>query len=79
MSAGGPLDGSDFLFEQTSASRAATPPAEATLEDMERNHIQRTLERARWVIEGAQGAARKLGLNPSTLRGRMRKLGIRKH
>jgi transcriptional regulator with GAF, ATPase, and Fis domain len=30
------------------------------------------------VIEGEQGAALALGLNPSTLRGRMRKLGIRK-
>jgi transcriptional regulator with GAF, ATPase, and Fis domain len=32
----------------------------------------------RWVIEGPQGAAAALGLNPSTLRGRMRKLGVRK-
>ncbi len=31
-----------------------------------------------WTIEGERGAARTLGLNPSTLRGRMRKLGLRK-
>ena len=31
-----------------------------------------------WVIEGAQGAALALGIHPSTLRGRIRKLGIRK-
>jgi DNA-binding protein Fis len=30
------------------------------------------------VIEGDRGAARILGLNASTLRGRLRKLGIRK-
>ena len=41
-------------------------------------HIQRVLHQARWVIEGDQGAAHMLGLNPSTLRSRMRKLGIRK-
>ena len=45
---------------------------------MERAHIQRVLEQTRWVIEGEHGAALALGLNPSTLRGRMRKLGIRK-
>ncbi|MGH8659984.1 MAG: GAF domain-containing protein [Gammaproteobacteria bacterium] len=31
-----------------------------------------------WVIEGAHGAASALGLEPSTLRYRMRKLGIRR-
>jgi transcriptional regulator with GAF, ATPase, and Fis domain len=48
------------------------------LEDIERAHIQRVLQQARWVIEGEQGAALALGLNPSTLRSRMRKLAIRK-
>ena len=56
------------------------PPAtpDGTLEDVERAHIRRVLDRTRWAIEGKQGAAAILGLNPSTLRGRMRKLGIRK-
>jgi formate hydrogenlyase transcriptional activator len=45
---------------------------------MERAHIKSVLERTSWVIEGERGAARILGLNPSTLRGRLRKLGIRK-
>jgi transcriptional regulator with GAF, ATPase, and Fis domain len=49
---------------------------EHTLEAMERAHIRRVLDEARWQIEGERGAARRLGLNPSTLRGRMRKLGI---
>ena len=49
-----------------------------TLEAVERRHIIDVLERTRWVIEGDKGAARLLGLNPSTLRGRLRKLGIRK-
>ena len=42
----------------------------------ERAHIRRVLERSRWAIEGEHGAARILGLNPSTLRGRLRKLRI---
>ena len=45
---------------------------------MERAHIERVLDSTRWQIEGERGAARILGLNPSTLRGRLRKLGIRK-
>jgi len=48
------------------------------LEEVERRHIVSVLESTRWVIEGDKGAARILGLNPSTLRGRLRKLGIRK-
>jgi transcriptional regulator with GAF, ATPase, and Fis domain len=46
---------------------------------MERAHIRRVLERTSWVIEGERGAARMLGLHPSTLRNRLRKLGIRKN
>jgi transcriptional regulator with GAF, ATPase, and Fis domain len=57
----------------------ATPPAATgTLEEVERAHIERVLGAMRWVIEGERGAAHALGLNASTLRGRMRKLGIRK-
>jgi transcriptional regulator with GAF, ATPase, and Fis domain len=49
-----------------------------TLEEMERKHICKVLEKANWVIEGQQGAARQLGLNPSTLRFRMKKLKIKR-
>jgi PAS domain S-box-containing protein len=49
-----------------------------TLEEMEREHITRTLSDTGWRIEGPNGAAKVLGLNPSTLRTRMAKLGIQK-
>ncbi len=39
-------------------------------------HIQQALEWAGGTVDGENGAARLLGLHPSTLRGRMRKLGI---
>jgi transcriptional regulator with GAF, ATPase, and Fis domain len=48
------------------------------LEDIERLHLLRVLEETNWVIEGKQGAASVLGLNPSTLRYRMKKLRIKK-
>jgi transcriptional regulator with GAF, ATPase, and Fis domain len=46
------------------------------LEAVERNHIVRVLEHTKWVITGPRGAATVLGLHPSTLRSRIKKLGI---
>jgi DNA-binding NtrC family response regulator len=60
------------------AVKPAAQPASGTLEEVERSHIVRVLEQTNWAIEGEKGAARILGLNPSTLRGRLRKLGIRR-
>jgi formate hydrogenlyase transcriptional activator len=37
-----------------------------------------TLEGLRWKVEGEGGAAEVLGINPSTLRTRMRKHGIQR-
>ena len=48
------------------------------LTDLERDHIVATLERTYWRLEGETGAAALLGMNPSTLRSRMRKHGIRR-
>ena len=47
-----------------------------TLEEVERNHILKTLKETRWVLSGSSGAAARLGLNRSTLYFRMKKLGI---
>jgi PAS domain S-box-containing protein len=47
-----------------------------TMAETEKEYIRRTLAETRWRIGGKQGAARLLGLHPSTLRGRMRKYGI---
>jgi formate hydrogenlyase transcriptional activator len=49
----------------------------STLQDVEREHILTVLSENRWRVEGAKGAAAILGLHPSTLRSRIRKLGIR--
>jgi transcriptional regulator with GAF, ATPase, and Fis domain len=61
--------------------RDSSPPGADTpsaLEEVERRHILVVLERTGWVIEGGQGAAQRLNLTPSTLRSRMKKLGIRR-
>ncbi len=46
------------------------------LEEVERKHILRVLEQAGWRVKGPQGAASFLGLKPSTLNSKMKKLGI---
>jgi len=46
------------------------------LADVERDHILQALQKTSWRIEGKNGAAILLGINPSTLRARMRKYGI---
>jgi chemotaxis protein methyltransferase CheR len=63
--------------EQLSAANGqAEGSLNRTLEEMERDYIVRVLENRSWKIEGPNGAALVLGLNPSTLRTRMSKLGI---
>lgn len=47
-----------------------------TLVEAERRHIQRALQAAGGKVKGAGGAAELLGMNPSTLNSRLRKLGI---
>jgi formate hydrogenlyase transcriptional activator len=46
------------------------------LVDLEHDHILMMLQKTGWRIEGKSGAAILLGINPSTLRARMRKYGI---
>jgi formate hydrogenlyase transcriptional activator len=50
--------------------------ADDTAVEVERNHIQRVLERTGWRIRGHGGAAETLDLKPTTLESRMRRLGI---
>ena len=50
--------------------------AEASLEAVERRHILAVLQQTAWVIDGARGAAKILGLHPNTLRSRLKKLGL---
>ena len=53
------------------------PPLK-TLDEVERDHISAVLLQSRGVIEGANGAAKTLGMHPNTLRHRMEKLGIKR-
>lgn len=66
-------------YLQTSASpRSSNSAAQSlpTLDQAMRQHIEAALMITQGRIEGPRGAARLLGINPHTLRSRMRKLGI---
>ena len=56
---------------------AAPVPSSLSLEDVERRHIEEVLQQTRGVIGGKGGAAEILGLPTSTLRNRMKKLGLK--
>ncbi len=75
------LPGAPGAHAPAKTAADATPPPPATgqtLEEMERRHVLDTLARTGWVIEGERGAAAALGLSASTLRSRMKKLGVRR-
>lgn len=60
-------------------ARTATAPDKTpakTLAAAERDHILAVLKETDWVLAGENGAAARLGMNRSTLRFRMKKLGI---
>ncbi|SEA30296.1 Transcriptional regulator containing GAF, AAA-type ATPase, and DNA-binding Fis domains [Desulfuromusa kysingii] len=52
-------------------------PRSHKLDDIISAHIQEVLERTKGQVHGEGGAAEILGINPSTLRSRIHKLGIR--
>jgi len=47
-----------------------------SLQEVERQHILRVLQETGWRVAGKNGAAKILGLKPTTLEARMKKLGI---
>ncbi|MFO1436518.1 MAG: sigma 54-interacting transcriptional regulator [Gammaproteobacteria bacterium] len=68
------------MGDNMSSVITATPPTAEmrTLEEIEAQHIRGVLEKCDWKIEGKNGAATILDLEPSTLRYRMQKLGIKR-
>lgn len=67
------------VLDRFDTFRKPEEPAEKSgmgLVDIERDHIVQVLHKTGWRIEGGKGAAVLLGMNPSTLRARMRKYGI---
>jgi DNA-binding NtrC family response regulator len=85
---GRPLTFADLIPGYRAESVFASAPVESPLaadlhqpepdrlDEVEARHIRRVLAFTQGRVEGEKGAARILGLNPGTLRHRMRKLGV---
>ncbi|MBX3308648.1 MAG: sigma 54-interacting transcriptional regulator, partial [Nitrospira sp.] len=73
LSEGSELASIDWLTPPASKSRNGKA---FTLEEMERQHILDILEQTNWRVSGDKGAAAILGLKPTTLEARMKKLGV---
>lgn len=72
---------------QTGDATLRVPPLSGTkkpnveiknLVNVEKNHIVKVLEETGWRIRGKQGAAEILGVKPTTLESRMRRLGLKR-
>jgi transcriptional regulator with GAF, ATPase, and Fis domain len=74
LSAGDTLNVDDRTFSVPRRPRQES--GNFRLEDVERAHILRVLGECGWRIAGRSNAAERLGMNRSTLRSRMDKLGI---
>src|SRR5690606_30646392 len=73
----------DILTAAPQAAAAATPAedgdqvlTEAQIRELERNNMLAALRITNWRVSGPDGAAKLLGLKPSTFTDRMRKFGI---
>jgi len=64
------------LVDELKKSHTDLAMAQKTLDEVERDYIVRVLEQTQWKVSGKNGAVEILGLDRSTLRARMRKLGI---
>ena len=75
----GPLSYEDFNLKLPNNRKKAQGLDVETdkLDDVISSHIRRVLMKTEGKVNGPGGAAELLGINPSTLRSRMRKLGIK--
>ncbi len=71
-------EGGTLRFEDRDLPAGAAPAGVQTLEEVERAHIEEVLKRTDGVIGGETGAAKILGVPPSTLRSTMDRLGMKR-
>jgi len=66
----------DRFDSPRNTDEAPAEPGVKGIAELERDHIHQVLQKTGWRINGEKGAAVILGINPSTLRARIKKLGI---
>jgi transcriptional regulator with GAF, ATPase, and Fis domain len=73
----GPLElHGDLKCASPSTDSTQTIQSTQNLGDIERAHIISVLEKCGWTVKGPGNAAEQLGMHPSTLRSRMKRLRI---
>ena len=78
----GPLEFKDVAIKQRDPDRTESFDGEGgfpKLDEIMSRHIRRALAMTHGRVHGPGGAAELLGINPSTLRSRMKKQGIPRH
>ena len=74
------LPGPLRLITTMQQSEGESEPSRGTdLKTVEREHVIKVLDEVNWQIGGSEGAAALLGIPPSTLRSKMKRLGIDSH
>jgi PAS domain S-box-containing protein len=79
LNAGNSLEHGEWLPQASFVTKSGNgKPYAQKLEEVEKEHIIETLKKVNWKVSGEKGAAKILGLNPTTLEARMKKLGIKR-
>ncbi|HHP7235265.1 MAG TPA: helix-turn-helix domain-containing protein [Desulfobacterales bacterium] len=73
-----PIESEDRRAPQSSIIDRETILTEPQLRKFEKENLVRALQKSQWRVAGNQGAARLLGMPPSTLQSRMKALGIKR-
>ena len=75
----GPSVHVELLPGRARAAPGPPQPAPATTrDDAERENLRQALAQSGWRIRGSGGAAERLGIKPTTLESRMKKLGLQR-
>ena len=87
LARGGPLNFDLPVTDSAPPPASSTPSSganpgiefltEAEMQRHERENLIAALDRSGWKVKGADGAAEMLGVQPTTLRSRMKKMGIK--
>jgi formate hydrogenlyase transcriptional activator len=76
LSQNGVLEYGEWIPVEKISTSSKSPAGR--LDDVEKDHIIEVLNKTGWKVSGDKGAAKILGLNPTTLEARMKKLGIKR-
>lgn len=78
LSNNGSLEFGDWIPSDKIIATNMAGDASTKLEDVEKEHILEVLNKTGWKVSGEKGAAKILGLKPTTLEVRMKKMGIKR-